>query len=376
VILWLSSARDGVLAFLSWWYGELAGMLPAWLRQSNVGAKLEHVVVVGPDGLRLTKADPNETAQMCVERYPVQSPEEIAIRVSGSARAGSRSLVGLRFPYSYCFSRFVELPASASQDFERLLQVDLERATPFRIRDVYAAFLVQPKAGGSTAVTTLRQLIVKRQMLEEPKAALEKAGVSIDRIDCWDESGAHVIPVDFSAGGAAVLNRRGGPWGLILGMLLLTATLCSTAAYIYLSRLDGAVVKLEEQTRTLRDQSATRRDSDAGARAAQSLLASLDQLSTSTISKLEVIDELTRLLPDSAWVSDLRIGNDSADITGYATSAVSLLPVLEKSHLFVDASSTAAVTFDQREDKERFAIHVRFRRSAPAARPSDEPRHD
>ena len=67
------------------------------------------------------------------------------------------------------------------------------------------------------------------------------------------------------------------------------------------------------------------------------------------------------MIPDTAWITDLRIDGTTVDISGLAASAVALVPTLERSTLFVDATSTAPLTFDQRQDKERFSIRVRFR---------------
>ena len=376
MISWLSLWRNLFTDFVKWWVSELAGLLPASLRKANTRSDVEHVVVVGTGGLRLIKSDFSGTSQWCAEHCPVLSPKDILEQVTASARgriANGRVTAGIRVPFSFCFSRTVELPLSASDDFSRLLLLDLERATPFRAKDVYTAVQVMPKKTASAASVPVRQLIIKRQMLDPSKSALEAAGLPVGRIECWDENGSQAIPAEFGDGEAVKGNETPGALRSILALLFLAVVLGSTASYIYLSRMDDALAKLDIQARTLKDQIAGRRDGEAQVRAIQGMLSSLSLLSKSTISKLDVVDELTRRLPDSAWVSDVRIGTDSADFTGFATSAVSLLPVLEKSRLFVDATSTAAVTFDPREDKERFGIHVKFRRSVGATGPAEAP---
>ena len=144
------------------------------------------------------------------------------------------------------------------------------------------------------------------------------------------------------------------------------------AAYTYVGRMQEALAKLETQANELRAASAGKREAETAARAAQATLAALETLSVTTVPKLAVVDELTRLLPDSAWVNDARLSSDGADINGYAASTVALLPLLEKSPLFVDANSSSAVAFDPREDKERFSIHVRYRPTGVLGKPTDK----
>jgi general secretion pathway protein L len=78
------------------------------------------------------------------------------------------------------------------------------------------------------------------------------------------------------------------------------------------------------------------------------------------------LEELTRLLPDGAWVTDLKMDANTVEIAGLASSSTSLIPLLERSTAFTDATSTASLTFDPREEKERYAIRARIRSSAPA----------
>ena len=51
-------------------------------------------------------------------------------------------------------------------------------------------------------------------------------------------------------------------------------------------------------------------------------------------------------------------------MSGLAKSGATLPALFEKSPLLVEGALSAPVTFDQREDKERFSLRVRIRRSA------------
>jgi general secretion pathway protein L len=373
----LSATIGQVRTFFEWWGRELTGMLPAWLRESGKRAGLAHIVAFDDDGFRLLDAKSVSKRTDGGTDGPSQrggtlSPPQILSQLRETQRGQSALAIGLRIPLSFCFSRVVELPSSAAEDFSRLMILDMERATPFRSSDVFSAFVVMARASGQSAKTTLRQFIVKRALLSGVISQLETAGLHVEHIDCWDETGIAPIELDFRAEETTQLLSHRSLARPIMAASLISVLLAGYAAYSYLGRMQEALTKLETQTNELRAASASKREAKKAARAAQATLAALETLSGTTVPKLAVVDELSRLLPDSAWVSDARLSNGGADINGFAASAVALLPLLEKSPLFVDANSSSAVTFDTREDKERFSIHVRYRPSGVMGKPTGE----
>ena len=57
-------------------------------------------------------------------------------RAGLAQRPGRRpgAAIGMRLPVSLCFVRNVELPSGRAQDLRRILDFDLERATPFKLQ--------------------------------------------------------------------------------------------------------------------------------------------------------------------------------------------------------------------------------------------------
>jgi general secretion pathway protein L len=213
----------------------------------------------------------------------------------------------------------------------------------------------------STRGRPLRQFIVKRALLTDVIDDLGKLGVAVARIDCWDEAGHAPLAAEFRLTGDAPPRKRGGFTVAIAATAAVATALGIFAGYSVLGRLEANLATLDAKAQTLRSTTAQKRAAEVNLRAAEATLAAWDILEKTTVPKLAVLDELTRLLPDTAWVTDLRVGPDGADINGFAASTVALLRALETSPLFVDATSTSAVTFDTKENKERFNIHVRLR---------------
>lgn len=73
---------------------------------------------------------------------------------------------------------------------------------------------------------------------------------------------------------------------------------------------------------------------------------------------LNVLRELTTTLPQSTWLTRMRITETTADIEGYASSATGILPKLEASKYFRKAEFASPTFRDARQNADRFIIKM------------------
>lgn len=356
------SASSGVTAFLSWWGQELYGLLPGTdLDAGTAAARI--LIAIEPDGLRLAEQPPGKSAG---PQGAVPVSDMIAYLAARARGSRKPPTVGLRLPYSACFVRRVELPAVARRDIGRMLAMDLERSTPFKTKDVLTAFEVDDAASAKGQLK-VRHLIIKRKSVEPLKTEIEALGLPVTRIECLQDNGGGPIPVNFLAteAQASPAPRQGG---LNARLLALTAAgLAASAAYLYVDRHEKAWQNLQAQSAKLKVKAMAQKEALAKSQLAFAEIANYQKLRADMVSKVAILEELTRILPDNAWVTDLKIDGTTVDISGLAASAAALVPVLERSKVFVDATSTASLTFDPREEKERFSIRARIRSASTSA---------
>ncbi|CCV09520.1 conserved hypothetical protein [Mesorhizobium metallidurans STM 2683] len=77
-------------------------------------------------------------------------------------------------------------------------------------------------------------------------------------------------------------------------------------------------------------------------------------------SLVRIWTELTRLLPDTAWLTDLSSKGDELTITGFSTSAAELIEPLDASPLFAAPEFAAPVVKVPGQDGERFTITAKI----------------
>jgi len=101
----------------------------------------------------------------------------------------------------------------------------------------------------------------------------------------------------------------------------------------------------------------------------QELQKEVDEFSKITVgevSKIEILKELTEILPSTVYIWNLKYTGKEIEISGFADSASDLIPLIDKSPLFERVEFSAPVTKERdrrtgvEKERERFKIKIRF----------------
>lgn len=358
----LSDASGLVGRGIRWWSDELRSFWPA-ARQGD-GGKLDVVVAIADDGSVGLAPGSSGRLPKGVRAAPGEAEVWEYLNRLGRSRPDAR--VGLRLPWSACYQRRVEIPAAARRQAASILALDLERSTPFKASDVYLAYFID-EAPARKGWLNASQLVVKRGQVQKFIADVEACGLKVASISCTAADGKTALPVDFLQSSAAAIAQRAGQRRGGLAVPMIAAALAISAAANLISRRESALETLDKQVESARAAASagqSRRDTLV---AANSQNSAMRLLKTSRPAAIAIIDELTRLLPDTVYLSDLTMATDAVDLSGYARAAADIIPILERSEMFKDATLTAPVTFDTTEDKERFSLRVKLRHGPQAA---------
>jgi hypothetical protein len=88
---------------------------------------------------------------------------------------------------------------------------------------------------------------------------------------------------------------------------------------------------------------------------------SLTSIQQSEFSKLEILKELSDILPSSVWITEFHYNKNELDLTGFAASASGLIAILDDSPLFHESEFTAPITRGF-EGREYFRIKTKIER--------------
>ena len=85
-----------------------------------------------------------------------------------------------------------------------------------------------------------------------------------------------------------------------------------------------------------------------------------NNLNVNSVKLIELLDELTRLVPDDTSLSRFSLEDNVIRIQGTSQSASKLIAILDSSEEFSEVDFAAPVTKSSDEDKENFTVQIKL----------------
>ena len=313
--------------------------------------------------LQLLSADGHALAEpVSAEELSASSIDE-ALERRGATRAATKIVVEV--PREAFFVRRFDAPLTAQPDLPRLLAADVERKTPFVLAEVLHGHIAAPHPQSPNKLA-VEQWILRRDLLPR---LLEGSGLAVDDLDMVQPApageDATLVPT-LAVGRAVEAPHRERTAALILALVAIALFVVGVTITVWRQERDAAALDVEIAE-------VSRRAADARKIAEQAvsesrLLATLREERAKYPAFADLWEEISRVLPDGAFVSDLHLveareGERSIEIVGLADSAASLPALFDRSSLFADAKLTAPITPDPIEKRESFSLQVKVRRN-------------
>jgi general secretion pathway protein L len=269
-----------------------------------------------------------------------------------AALRGSRIDILMR-PDQVLF-RAVDFPRQATDFLDGMIRAQIDRLTPWTASE--AVFGITPPAPIANERIALTLAATSTQKIQPLlKLATDFGAARVAGLVEVPEAGRDVGPVTVfdrplaSASGAAIDAPR------LLRLTMLGAALAA-AASLAISAYAGSMLDTEQeelQHRIAQRRAASRINQPGGS--AETMLAKRKQTSPSSVMVLEAI---SRVLPDSTYVTELRVEGDKMQVVGLTLDAPSLIKLLEQSPQFTRATFFAPTTRAENDPGERFHIEA------------------
>ena len=381
------SRRLGLPSFWRWWADQLAPLIPHQLR--NTVARMRSRPVLAFDAqeavLLVPKVANNRLKYKETARIPLTSDADAtdtagraaidALATGNGGRTGRPRVVVALAP-EQVLRKTIDLPAAVEENLVQVLTYDLDRHTPFKPEEVYFDASIVGRDP------------VKKELRVDWAAALKSVvGELRRRAEGWGATVVAVTP-DRPEGGAQPVrmplnllplaerpNTGAGrgweiwvPLGLIAG-----AALIATALPLWQKR--GYAIALQQQAMQQRGQ----------ADASNALREQLDRLTGDynfALSKkyafpsaLQSVEDVTKLLPDDTWLTQLEVKNTAKGkepkreivVRGESANAGRLISLFEDSKLFSEAAPRSPTTKIQPGPGEIFDLGAQLKPLPPPA---------
>ena len=360
-------AKTPLPGFFAWWGRELLACLPPrW--QAFLSDRAE-TLLLGLDGEELVvwreRGDNLEEYGRIRRDLPAEEQLAAYRRLrEGIEDASVHSVFCI--PAGRVLTRVLSLPAAAEDNLRQVLSFEMDRQTPFKADQVYFDSHV---LGRDASERNLRVelVLIPRSQLDEELASLPLGAQGLDGVDSWrDAAGgarrrANLLPPDRR------IRRRDLRTPLNLGLaalaiLLLFVNMSESVANreAAASEMRAVVDATKVEARKVADLRKTLADSIAGA----DFLADRKRNQPLTVA---VIDDISRRLPETAYLERLQIENQQVQLQGQAQEAAKLIALLGASPCLGNPGFQGQVQPDPRTGKERFQITAELKDCSPSA---------
>jgi general secretion pathway protein L len=352
---YLATLRSWLARFFGWWWGELAACLPERLRGlfGGNGRKLR-ITIAGDNAIfeqvKGKTVKPLGTLDMM--RPGLVGADQRAREILSAARlAGSEVVIAL--PRESSLRRSVDLPSPALENLREVLSFEMDRHTPFRSDEVY--FDCRVAAHDTQNKRIKVDLVVVAKDLADRAIGLATGwGLEPDRLalagGAEQDEAFNLLPAKLGAG------RSRFAIGMLGVLVLVPVVALALAVYLPLKQRQAALAEAETHLRQVRKEATesdklNRQFEEITKRSRFVLQKKGDQFTVT-----ELLDEVTKLLPDNTWLLQFARKGDAMTISGYSDKPSALIGLLEESDMLSKVSFRSPVTADPRVGRDRFNI--------------------
>ena len=362
-------------AFLSWWGSELGSLVPEHIRQRLMPPKPQLWIVPAATGggdFRVWRADgkprvldvfgAGEDAKLLQSRWR---------DILAEFRDGNPE-VRFCLHEDQVLALPVELPAAVESNLDQALRFQLDQISPFRAEHVVFDHRVEnhDQAHGRIEVT-LR--IVPNEVLEPLLTRARAFGAVVHAVDtlAGDDpprpEGFNLLPASrrprYVHARARLNMLLGVGLAVVLGLVMAQSVVLR----------ERTVAGLQTQADELRGEARRvmqlRQDFEETLQAANFLA----QKRARQPAAIELLDEITEILPNDIWLQQFQLQGRDLRIQGQADGSQRVIGLLNESALFDSPEITGAISIDPRTGQERFRSQVRVVTQAEQAPGSPDP---
>jgi general secretion pathway protein L len=334
-------------SFWRWWSGELTELLPENMQKAIAQRQQKLYVEVDSDKLLLSLG--NHVAQREILRLSIDEPDTENADIP---REVQQTI--LLLPDDRVLARRITLPAAAEENLREVLGFEMDLHTPFHASEVYFDFTIVGRDSGRQQLT-VDLVYAPREAVDALLEGTSSAGLRTDLITCRRRDNNNLQPVNLLPEELR-RKRRIDVRSVNLALTGLLAVLVVAAVSIPIVQKNHAIAEIEAQVSAAAEEarsgSELRQDLERMAEASRFLV----EKRAAEIMTVELIDEVSRILPDHTWISRLDLSDSELQLQGQSSASASLIAIIEASPHFANARFRSPVVQMNGTDRDRFHI--------------------
>jgi len=353
---WRNQLQSGPVGkFFHWWFDELRQSLPQSWQQKLQHALRRVTLHIHQNSLQLG-VDENRSLQQLesfsmTQGVALQQQQINDLLIEQDLAESPRYLL---LDGEAVLSKEMLLPAAAEANLSQVLTFEMDRQTPFHAKDIYFDWkILEP--GSDAGQIRVGIYLVPRSEVDKTLRVLHARNLALAGIDVIDQGrtmGLNLLPTEQRV---RQVNKT-ARFNLVVAAaaVVLLAVVMTQSIYLrshQVAELEAAIAEVQGEARRVQRIKEQIGDSSEAAtfltvRREQSPLA------------IEILADITQLLPDDTYLDRLVIGQTNVQIQGKSQNAQQLIEKVNESELFDAASFRGSTRLDARSGLEIFEVNA------------------
>ncbi|WP_455201692.1 PilN domain-containing protein [Kaarinaea lacus] len=356
----LKGTRASARGFVHWWVSELSFLVPQKCL-SFLNRKQQPTVVMQYQQSQIEVYHLYDKGCDYIGAMTVHNGEIENIE-SGLKNWFQETGIHLRpvitLPENRVVRKDIVLPKVAVNNLDNVLKYELDRHTPFKSDQAYYDYVFE-NTSASDELVNVAIYAVAKSLVNDLLDALQPIGLNQAQI----VTGANLKLADPLSNAVKIrldhdvpLSSEKNSSKLQMAMSFVLIALTLTVLIVPIIKMEAVVSDLREQLRVARKEvdviNKTRSDINL-------YIKKLEALKENKVTASNVVDvmlELTTVLPDDTWVENFAMKDGRITIQGQSISASELIKLLESSEYFAKAKFESPVLQNRDGTSERFNI--------------------
>ena len=340
--------------FLRWWFTELGRLMPSPLRgAAHGGAKVLHLRVDDEQIQFFDRANKQRLLGSC-QRGEELSAGASVIEGLGRFNASS-TLCEVCLPAHMVLAKDLQLPLATQENLDEVLAFEMERHTPFQVRDVYFSYRVTGRDVDARQLK-LRLNVVPRKLVTPilalfPGWELEQAAGAMALEDDSADASFWFRARQFQ-------HRSAIPTNLALVAVVCVLLVVVVAVPLVFQRQQ--LMALEQRSATVREAAMLAVAVGDELTAEQERSLAVFQAKLARQPMVELVDEVSTRLPDDTALFRLEVRQGMLHLQGTSSRPTALISVLEDSANLQGVRFQSPLTQEGSTGKDRFHISAQL----------------
>jgi len=341
--------------FFQWWGEELRNAMPTQFRARMQYARRRLLIQLGEGDISLSVDDASSVQSL--DTFSVEGDAQLQQqRIRELLQQHELTEVSRDFllPDSVVLRTQVVMPLAAESNLRQALAYEMDKHTPFQVEEVFYNWRILNRDREAGQVH-FELYVTQREPVEAQVEFLKRLGLAPTGVDVASEGrplGINLLP--------EISRHR-----IINQQVRVNWAIAAVTVFLMVFVMAQSLWLREHQVKTIGEAIENVR---AEAMAVQQIRKQIDDaseaagfLQTHKIQngyKVEILAELTRVLPSNTYLDRLSLHGETTQMQGQSDNAQSLIELINDSPHFENASFRGPTRLDNRSRKEIFDLSV------------------